>query len=67
MSDLIAALQILLKYGDKRYPTHCEHDILRVIYDPREVSQEDIARLEQLGFLVDWEEECFRSYKYGSS
>lgn len=28
MSDLIEALQILLKYGNPKKPTHCEHDIL---------------------------------------
>ena len=30
MEDLIKALQILLKYGNPSYPTHCEHDELRV-------------------------------------
>ena len=28
MEDLIKALQILLKYGNPKYPTHCEHDEL---------------------------------------
>lgn len=30
MEDLIKALLIFLKYGNKQYPTSCEHDILYV-------------------------------------
>lgn len=36
--NLIAALQIFLKYGDITYPTHCEHDVLMVCVDPESVS-----------------------------
>ena len=31
MEDLIKALQILLKYGNPKYPTVCEHDILYIV------------------------------------
>jgi hypothetical protein len=69
MSKLIEALQIFLKYGDISSPTHCEHDVLQVGYDPNKVSEEDIKRLKQLGFFpsdVDGEP-CFKSYRYGSA
>lgn len=64
MNDLIEALEIFLKYGNPRSPTHCEHDVLMVCVDPTEVSDEDKARLEELGFHEH--DEDFRSYRYGS-
>ena len=68
MSDLIEALQILLKYGNPRWPTHCEHGILTICYiDPKDVSQEDISRLEKLGFIISDEEDVFISYRFGSA
>jgi len=65
MKDLIEALQIFLKYGDPRWPTHCEHDKLTVCIDPDDVSPEDIAKLEELGFVPGDEQE-FYSFKFGS-
>lgn len=64
MKDLIEALQIFLKYGNPCNPTHCEHDVLMVCVDPAEVSDEDKARLGELGFHEEAED--FRSYRYGS-
>lgn len=53
MKDLIEALQILLKYGNPAYPTHCEHDELTIHgYDPEKFSEEDKQRLQQLGFEI---------------
>lgn len=70
MNDLIEALQILQKYGNDEHPTNCEHDILMVyienITDSKDVSKEDLSRLEELGFDWDEEYECFTSYKFGS-
>lgn len=68
MQDLIKALQILLKYNPNNpFPTHCEHDILYVCgVDPSEVSQVDIDILDNLGFFIDEENDCFASYRYGS-
>jgi DNA-binding protein YbaB len=66
MEDLIKALQIFLKYGNKKYPTSCEHDILYVDIDPSVVSYEDKKTLDELGFFVDDENDCFASFKYGS-
>lgn len=70
MSDLIEALQILLKYGNPDYPTHCEHDILTIVgIDPADVSDEDKARLDDLGFFVgdEYGDDQFHSFKYGSA
>ena len=66
LSRLIEALNILLKYGDVQYPTHCEHDVLTVCVDPSIVSKDDIKRLDDLGFFVS-EEGCFKSFEYGSA
>lgn len=69
MSDLIEALQILLKYGNPDYPTHCEHDVLMIggIY-PEDVTDEDKEKLEELGFFVsdEYGEKMFKSFKFGS-
>lgn len=66
MKDLIEALSIMYKYmGDKRNPTHCEHDKLHVDCNPEEVSEEDMAKLDKLGFFPD-EFDGFSSYRFGS-
>jgi len=67
MEEIIAALQIFLKYDNPKYPTHCEHDSLAVLIDPALVSDEDKKRLDELGFLVDDDEDCFISFRYGSA
>lgn len=73
MSDLIEALQILLKYGNPNRPTHCEHDILMICgINPQDVSNEDKEKLEKLGFFVSesldygFDEKMFKSFKFGS-
>ena len=67
MEDLIKALQIFLKYGNPKWPTHCEHDVLTVCIDPSLVSDKDKVALDNLGFFEDESEECFKSYKFGSA
>jgi hypothetical protein len=66
MKDLIEALQIFLKYKNLKYPIQCMHDellIADILID--EVSEEDIEKLDTLGFF--WSEEgCFKSFKFGS-
>ena len=66
MKDLIEALTIFSKYTDSMWPTCCAHDVLYVGVDPAKVSEEDIQKLEKLGFDPDEEIDCFRSYKFGS-
>lgn len=70
MEDLIKALTILLKYGNPKWPTHCEHDIMYIMeIDPIKVSEEDIKELDQLGFMISEEfgEPQFVSYRFGSA
>ena len=68
MENLIKALQIFMKYGNPDYPTRCEHDELFICgIDPETVSDEDKKLLEDLGFFVDDEQECFKSFRYGSA
>jgi len=67
MEELIKALQILLRYDNPKYPTHCEHDSLAVLIDPTLVSDEDKKKLDELGFFVSEENECFMSFRYGSA
>lgn len=67
MNDLIEALNIFLKYGNPDYPTHCSHDELRVMIDPKLVSEDDTKRLDELGFTPDKHfNNCFRSFRFGS-
>ena len=66
MNDLIKALQIFAKYTDAKYPTSCEHDIFYVQVSPDDVSDEDKAELEKLGFQVDTDLGNFSSYRFGS-
>ena len=68
MGDLIRALIILSKYAtpyECEYPFCCSHDELKVCIDPKLVSAEDVATLEELGFNV-YGAGCFASIKYGS-
>lgn len=66
MEKLIQALQIFLKYGNPNFPTHCEHDVLYVMIDPSLVSDEDKAKLDELGFFPDDDGSGnFMSFLYG--
>ena len=68
MEDLIKALQILLKYGNPKHPTVCEHDILYIVgIDLKKISIEDITELENLGFNINIEESEIYSFKFGSA
>lgn len=67
MKDLIEALQIFLKYGNPRNPTHCEHDVILVCINPSIVSEEDTKRLAALSFDPDTGDNCFRSYRFGAA
>ena len=68
MEDLIKALQILLKYGNPKYPTVCENDILYIVgIDLKKISIEDINELENLGFNINIEESEIYSFKFGSA
>jgi hypothetical protein len=49
------------------YPTICEHDELLVLCDPALVSEDDLARLEQLSFSPQRRDSNFRSFRFGSA
>ena len=54
MEDLIKALQILLKYGNPKYPTVCCHDELRIVgIEPEIISDIDKLKLKSLGIHLD--------------
>jgi hypothetical protein len=68
MEDLIKALQILIKYGNQKYPTYCEHDVLNIVgIDASAISDEDIAELDKLHFIIDTEAGEIYSFFYGSA
>lgn len=70
MEDLIEALNIFSEYYDDFYdgesPTHCRHDILYVGVDPEDVCDEDVDRLNELGFEPEEDMNMFYSWKFGS-
>ena len=65
MNDLIEALQIFSKYTSDEYPTACDHDVLYVMVNPDDVSEEDINRLAKLDFFPG-DNETFESFRFGS-
>lgn len=70
MKQLVEALQIFLKYGNPDCPTHCDLYQLTICgIDPADVSDEDKAELENLGFIVsnEYGKETFVSFKYGGA
>lgn len=68
MKKLIEALTIFARYRDLEWPTHCEHDVLYVVgISYAEVSDEDRARLDELGFVWSICEACWLSFRYGSA
>ena len=67
MDELIEALNIFLRYANLRNPTHCEHDELWIAgIDPGEISDEDKATLDELGFFIN-DEGAFMSFRFGSA
>ena len=68
MNDLIEALQIFAKYATPDYPTHCEHDVMYINSDVQkdQMTDDDMVRLEELGFFHNDEFDTFISYRFGS-
>ena len=68
LDGLIEALVIFKKYGNPDCPTHCEHDELFICgIHPGDVSAVDVERLNELGFFIDADDHCFKSFRYGSA
>lgn len=67
-SDLIEGLTLLAQHPtDTISPLHCEHDELTVLADPTAFTDEERARLADLGFRVGDGDECFYSFRFGSA
>jgi len=68
MDKLIEALTILREYKNEDRPTHCEHDVLCVVgIGKDEVTAEDVARLDVLGFFWSDEYGGWASFHFGSA
>ena len=67
MENLIKALQIFLKYGNPKWPTHCEHDVMYVNINYNLVTIDDKILLRDLGFVHNIEDNTFKSYVFGSA
>jgi hypothetical protein len=68
MKDLIEALTIFMKYKNVAWPTNCSRDVLAIMeIDRKDVSDEDHARLDELGFIWDASEDVYISYRYGTA
>lgn len=66
--DLLEGLTILARHpGDEVSPFHCEHDVLAVMADPAEFTAQELARLDELGFLAREDDETFCSFRFGSA
>lgn len=65
------AIKIFKKYDNPQWPFQCEHDLLIVFVNPSIVSEEDRAKLDNLGFHCDNGDgeytEGFVSYHFGSA
>jgi hypothetical protein len=67
-TDLIEALTLLARgQSDNSSPFHCEHDVLTVMSDPDEFTEEELARLAELGFDAGPDDGTFSSVRYGSA
>ena len=66
IEELLEAIKIFLKYDEGQYPINADHDIIYFYVDPNKVCESDHIRLEELGFDVHQEFDCYYSYKYGS-
>jgi len=67
MKDLIKALNIFAKYSQESRPIWCHDSKMYVYVLPSKVSDEDILRLQHLGFDAYYKANCFTSDKFGSS
>lgn len=67
-ADLLEGLELLAQHPtDTVSPLHCEHDKLTVLADDSAFTDDELARLETLGFDVDRSEGGFYSFRFGSA
>ena len=58
-SKWLQIFEILDKYSSSNYWVYAEHDEVNFGVDPKDVSQEDIDKLNSLDCITDIENECF--------
>jgi hypothetical protein len=64
--DLIEGLMLLSKGSvNPDSPLHCEHDKLWVCVLPESFTEDELAKLDALGFIPH--EDAFVSYRFGSA
>ena len=61
-AEFAEAFTIFARYDDKAYSVQPAHDEIFAGPNPDVVSAEDRARLEELGWMVDEESECFHIF-----
>jgi hypothetical protein len=57
--EFAEAFMIFAKYGDESHSVQTAHDEIFAGPDPSVVSDEDRARLKELGWMESIENECF--------
>lgn len=67
-SDLIEGLTLLAAHQTNDVsPLHCEHDELTMMADPTAFTNDERARLVELGFFPSPDGETFTSFRFGSA
>lgn len=67
-AELIEGLSLMSRHlNNMTSPLHCEHDTLYVMADPEAFSEEELNRLDALGFFPDANGVCFQSFRFGSA
>ncbi len=68
-NDLLEGLALLARHPSNDIsPLHCEHDTLTVMADSTKFTEEELARLDALGFTPDEDEpSTFYSFRFGSA
>lgn len=67
-ADLIEGLTLLAAHQSNDIsPLHCEHDQLTVMADPADFTDDELARLDELGFCPDHDTATFTSSRFGSA
>lgn len=67
-NDLIQALTLLARgQSNDISPCHCEHDVLTVMADPANFTEEELTQLNRWGFLPDHCDQTFSSFRFGSA
>lgn len=61
-SDWAEAFTIFAKYDDKQYGVSAEHDEVYAGPSPSSVSEDDIEKLDSLGWTASEDYDCFHKF-----